>query len=946
MSRSKDRGLKRAPSLAAAISLTLAAAQAQAQQPPTERTLDEVVVTGSYIKRTTFDAPSPTEVIDSTAIAESGAPTLGQFIRDLTFTQNTDTVANVLGTQDGQQDSNSANFNIRGLGVGSTLTLFDSRRIVSPGSVGSVVPELAIERFEVVLDGGAALYGTDAVAGVVNVIPVKRYNGIKVRAYYNQAEDHGFDHQKYSILAGHTFFDALDVVFAADFAKKSALYRVERPEYLRADNDTSPSGNPGTYTNLGTSTTYRDPDCGQFGQELNDHGAPGSFPSGIPSGATTCNFEYGKFHDYARPSKEFNTFLSTVYALNDKINIEFQANADFRTSTLITSPSTALQGNNLLLRVPVNNPGNQTGQILRMGSATGAGWRPFTGYGTLPSHFDHRGATNADYNYDTDRYKLGLTYKFGDTSWSGETWVSTQTTRTEIEGYALYFDRMQAALNGLGGPNGNEFWNPFGSSDPRSANYTTARANSQQVVDWMWGAEPFESERERLQFVESFVTGELFDLPGGPLAMAFGAQVRELTRREQSAPAELAQNDYNVYIGDDPDGTLITENQVRAVFAELSIPIIDQLTMQIAARREEFVDLDLEATKPKVAIRYEPFSRLAFRASYGEGFLAPTPNQILVQSSADCAEVFAGTDPFYPGAPAVSIIGSASCFNGNPNLKPEDSTIYNFGFSWEIIDDLEISADYQKIKYVDRIITLTSADVLLRDFTNFLAANGLTTATYNRTTHAALRDAWFASGMDPAIARAAPVGGVNAVASVQRTSENLSSNEVDVFDFRVKYAFGFESLGDFNTQIASTYYESYKYTGFNGRTVDAVGLQNSDTNLAPPLPQWKHTLRVAWGLGNHGAALSTKYQDGVRFDTAGITPGWPRPQRIGSYTTVDVRYGYKFENLWKGDLDFAIGSTNVLDERPDPLPVLGGLETRLGDPFGRQFYAEISYAYK
>ena len=91
---------------------------------------EEMVVTGSYIKRDTFNAPSPTEVIDSKAVAESGAPTMGNFIRDLTFTQNTDTVANVLGSQDGGQDSNSATFNIRGLGTGSTLTLFDGRRIV------------------------------------------------------------------------------------------------------------------------------------------------------------------------------------------------------------------------------------------------------------------------------------------------------------------------------------------------------------------------------------------------------------------------------------------------------------------------------------------------------------------------------------------------------------------------------------------------------------------------------------------------------------------------------------------------------------------------------------------------------------------------------------------------------------------------------------------------
>src|SRR5262249_10896772 len=121
-----------------------------------------------------------------------------------------------------------------------------------------------------------------------------------------------------------------------------------------------------------------------------------------------------------------------------------------------------------------------------------------------------------------------------------------------------------------------------------------------------------------------------------------------------------------------------------------------------------------------------------FRASYSEGFLAPTPNQKLVESSPSCAEVFTGNDPFYPavtgGAAAVSTAGSTSCGNGNPDLVPEESTVVNFGFSWEIINDLEFSLDYQRIEYTDRIVALLSNDVLNRDFANFLAANGLTTA--------------------------------------------------------------------------------------------------------------------------------------------------------------------------------------------------------------------------
>jgi outer membrane receptor protein involved in Fe transport len=321
-----------------------------------------------------------------------------------------------------------------------------------------------------------------------------------------------------------------------------------------------------------------------------------------------------------------------------------------------------------------------------------------------------------------------------------------------------------------------------------------------------------------------------------------------------------------------------------------------------------------------------------------------------VEESPDCAEVFTGNDPFYPrvgtALPAVSIAGSTSCGVGNPDLKPEESKIYNIGFSWEIISDLEFSLDFQHIEYTDRIVPLTATDIINRDFASFLNANGLTAATYDRTAHAALRDAWFASGMSANVVRGGVgTNGINPLSSVLRTSENLSSNEVDVFDAKVKYSFDVGDFGYFSTQLSSSYFSKYEYAGFDKVAVDAVGLQNGQTNLAPPLPQWKHNFRTAWVLGAHNAAIAAKYLDGVKFD-ASVAPGAIPPDRISSYTTFDVRYGYSLEGLSFGKLDFGIGSSNVTNAKPDRLPVVGGLETRLGDPFGRQYYAEVNFSFE
>jgi hypothetical protein len=199
--------------------------------------------------------------------------------------------------------------------------------------------------------------------------------------------------------------------------------------------------------------------------------------------------------------------------------------------------------------------------------------------------------------------------------------------------------------------------------------------------------------------------------------------------------------------------------------------------------------------------------------------------------------------------------------------------------------------------------------------------------------------------MDSQLTRGALTNGLFPLVSVTRTYENLSSNELDVFDAKVKYSFDVGDFGYFSTQLSSTYYAKYEYTGFDKKTVDAVGLQNGQTNLAPPLPAWKHNLRAAWTLGGHNAAIAAKYSDGVKFDNA-ISPGAVAPSRISSYATFDVRYGYTFDQLFGSKVDLALGSSNVTNAKPDRLPIIGGLETRLGDPFGRQYYLEANVSFE
>jgi iron complex outermembrane recepter protein len=916
--------------------------------------VEEIVVTGSYIKREKFDMASPVEVISGVEMQETGQVSLGQYIRDLTYTANVDTVANVLDTGDGLQSSDSSRFNLRGLGTTATLTLFDGRRALDSQSFNTLVPDIAMERVEVLLDGGSALYGTDAIAGVVNIIPVKKYDGFKVTALHNQDEGGDFHETQAQMLGGASFGD-LDVVGAFSYTEKTALLRSERPEYLRADTDESTSGNPGSFLRVGSTTPLPgsgvDPSCGTFNGGNTDDGRAGAFPSGRQIG-TSCIFDFGEFQDYARPGEEYNGYTNLTYALNDSVSLELQANFIYRVSDVVISPSTAGTLNHRFLNIPANHPANPYGVVVRPNN-----WRPFTRLGTLPSHLEDGGYEITPFSYWTDRYKIGSTYKFGDSTWTGETWASLQTWRTDNDVHRLSYSRLQAALNGQGGPNGNQWFNPFGSADPRSPFYVAGVTNNTQaLVDWLYIPEKYESRRDQFWYVESIVTGDLFTWPMGTVKAAGGVQVRET--HSQTSPTRSAMNrdDYITSVADDPPAKTNTHNEVRSVFAEIDVPLLSSLDLTVAIRHEDFKDLGLDATKPKFSLRYTPFDSLALRASYGESFLAPRPDQVLVTRQTGCGELFTGNDPFRVTA-LGSLTGARQCTTGNAALQPEEAEIMNFGFTWQpqnALNGLELSVDYQNIKYDGRITQLSSQDLVDRDFVGFAAAvltpAGISVAQYQSTAYTvaqrqALASAWFnGGGMDPLIRRDATLF---SVLTLDRPWANVAALEIGLVDFRTRYRFDAGNVGFFSANWSTTYYDKYEYNSTpTAPTIDASGKQNANTTIVPPIPEFRHNLRLDWSRGAHTAMINTQHIDSIKFDSTAnnvALTGMVSPTEIDSLTTVDIRYSYTFENLMGGKMLVAVGSNNVFDEGPDPLPVNGGFESRLHDPFGRTMYLELQY---
>lgn len=915
--------------------------------------VEEVVVTGSFIRNSAFAQNNPVDTVTQADILESGAPSMGNYIRDLTYTQNTNTVANVNAGGSGTQSSVGTTFNLRGLGENSTLTLMDGMRSVDAG-INTLLPEIAIDRLEVVLDGGSALYGSDAVAGVVNLIPVKDFDGLRTRAYHQNADQGGFEDNKLGVLFGRNFNNGVNWVVAADYSRTTPLMTYERSRTLRADYGWATSGNPGVWRELNGATAniggthggsmvgsnLPDPDCGVYNERL-DLGVAHNNQSGIPQPGGNCYFPYSQQWPLAEGKEEYNIFQNLTYDLASGIQLNAQMSLAGRKSENHNTLSYQLNANNReALVVPASHPANPFG--VDVGPNL---WRPFADWGTMPSYRDETtGARKQEYEDTIQRYKVGASFDLTDT-WTANTSYSWQRVHQDQNSDMINLPRMQLAMIGQGGPNGNEYFNPFGSADPRSPNYVSGVTdNSQALVDWLAPSIDWRDSQQELTVFELNATGDVFQMPAGMARMAVGYQMRDIEEWNFANPLSKSGEDYNTSVIDSPPVDQNYGSRVQAAYVEMEIPLLDTLDAQIAVRHENFTTFDLQTTTPKVALRWEALPSLAFRASIGESFLAPTAADARpFDPNENCGEIFFGADPVTGGV----LNGGASCSSGNPRLKPETSDIWNVGFTWEPINDLSISLDYQSIEYTDRIRTLGTEDVVGEEFDAMLAAIGSSRGAYDPTPGSATRsaaNAWLAAQGDERVTRDPAT---QRVVRVVRQSQNVATVWVDLFDANARWTYDTNNLGSFTTTLSATYNTKYEYADATGEVVDALGNQNARTGIVAPVPELKSQVKLAWIRDSHSASFTYNWQDEVNFDDGvrntltGVLP--PADGKIRAWKSANAQYTYNTTDYFDSEIGISVGVSNLFDNVPQRLPVLGGFESRLHSPWGRQFWVSVDW---
>jgi iron complex outermembrane receptor protein len=807
---------------AAALALLAAACPAVAQSGPRSPvqsrdaepvTVDALVVTGSRLAGA--GRLARVEVIGRDELATLGGDASVLLTR---LTANSGSEARV-DQLNAPQSSGTAQVNLRNLGLGATLVLVDGQRwttsamVATDGSafvdLNSLVPTLALERVEVFRDGASAVYGSDAVAGVVNF--VTRRGATRPELEIGHAAGRGFGETTVQALAGVNWRGVAATVAAAHF-HRSALTTDERDftqaeRYGRAGWTAVTSyGQPGSYFRPSTGRFAPDPDCD----------SP-AFSKAFRNSATDvfCRLDYSDFFDLA-PEETRTQVFADVRALLGGLEVWGQVAASDTFTRIRQSPSLPILAR--ALTVPASHPDNPFGEAVTFrGRLLGA----------------EAGASTADFAYETWRLAGGVSGEAAGWRWAAAATVSRQHVaydKPDVIGSAL-----QAALNGLGGAGCNpttgtpgaglcRWFNPFG-----SATLGTGTANGPDLIDSLIGSTGLRGAAG-LTTVEVEADRRLAEGAWGTLDLAVGAEARESRFRHDWSDLVNAGELLTAGQSPDFDGRLRT----AALFAEARARLGAAWELQLAARHERQGDQD--ALSPKVAARWDLAAGLALRGAWGRAFRAPS---VFVTDGAQAAQ------------PSVFDRGAFVFVNtlttGNPDLKPERSEHLSLGAVWAPGGGLTVTLDGWRFETTDLVVK-ESAQAVIDQAARDTAA-GLTGTT--------------AQGQ---VSRG-PGGTLTGVRLGFINASAVTAQGWDLAAGWGREAFG----GRVSADLRWTWIDRHDIRLTPGApAVSAVGSTNLNT-LARSMPRNQGRLVVGWQGAGQGFSLTARYTHGYRNDRAGIT---------------------------------------------------------------------------
>ena len=647
-----------------------------------ERKIERIEVTGSNIKRVDAEGPAPILVITKEDIERHGAGTVAEVLRTMPINNSGQFAETTLGGN--SFAPGTAAVSLRGLGANTTLVLINGRRQANYGFGQNItvsfvdlnsIPIGAIERIEVLKDGASAIYGSDAIAGVVNVILRKDYRGVELSASYGEASAGDSAQQRYGLTAGwgDPTKDRFNVMAVLDFFKRDPTFARDRSFSRNADQRgpggfdlRSPAGSPGTWLTAGR---------GGFTDNTVFPTCPAS-SAGLFAGQTTCFFNFQDFTLLLPETERQSAYVRGTFDLAPSVTVFGEASFNKNVTNNISAPTPAQQN------LPVGHNSN-----------------PYPFVVPIRYRFLDVGPRLSENTTETARVMAGL--KGFAAGWD---WEAAYTT-SESDSANLQSNYVsQTALNSLVSNGIYNFVNPS--------------ANSAALVQSL-RASPFRLAVSKVTSFDAKASRELMQLPAGPMGMALGFESRKEEVSDQLDPLSVQ----GLIVGSG-GATANGSRKQKSLFGELSVPIFKNLEAQIAVRHEDYSDFGT-ATKPKIALAWKATPDLLVRSSYSEGFRAPSLQELYLgqatsfPSFIDTPRCNAYTAAFGASdARTTAVCSSAqvrTISQGNSALNPEESESSNVGVVWEITKGLSASMDYYTIHHTNRILQPSISFQLLNE---------------------------------------------------------------------------------------------------------------------------------------------------------------------------------------------------------------------------------------
>ena len=953
--------------LATAVHLSLllalpGLAAAQDAAPSAAKTLDTVTVTGTRIKSAEVAGQVPVQVLTREDIDRTGLTSLGDMVQQLTGAGSAlNTKFNSSGNfgfspnGDGV-GAGSAQVDLRHLGPKRVLVLVDGIRWVNESSASGVgaatdlntIPLAIVERIEVLQDGASSLYGSDAIAGVVNIITRRNFEGAQVTAQYGQYGEGDGATKNLDLAWGYTT-DRSNLFLGASY--------VDQDSVLSSDREQSFFPVPGTGLTFASSATptgrfrFVDPNTGVTYNLTPNTGASDPFFDPAQTGCTRTDdyhcfttadrFNFAQYNLVVTPSKRMGVFGAYRFDINDNLQWYAKALINRRESTNQAAPEPIFLG-----------PGGGTGNPLA-DNITISALNPYNPFGfDLVSLDDPTTAQNEsnlilvgrrpieggprifEQTVDTQYVSTGLNGIFG----AGERSYSWDVN--------LAYSRNQADQTNFGSYNIRNINIALGDPAVCAATPGCVPLNvfggpgtiTPEMLGWIQAVVHDQSEN-KLTLASANVSGDLFKLPAGMLAFAAGYEYRKYQGSYDPDPITVAG-----YYNGVPSSPTSGSYDVNEFYVELNAPLYaneetgEKFDLSLAGRYSDYSTFGGEFT-PKYGLRWQVADELTLRATYAEGFRAPSIGELFgsvaradLQLADPCSIGLSGAPP--TGDPAnCAALGVPTGYSqansqisvatgGNPNLDPERANSFTAGMvfspafatdkAWS--DKLDLEVTFYR-HHVEGAIQAIDAQTQLN-----LCVATLDPVYCNGITRASTGD----------------INGFN------NRLTNLGSIKTSGWDANVFWTLPESDWGRFKFIWQNTFVADYKAVGAAGQVQPRrVGIEVTDSAI----PEWTSNAVLDWNLANWNASWTVRYISELR-ENCGDAVDFPvcsdpgnGTNRLGATTYHDAQVGYKFD--WMKGLQLTAGVNNLFDKDP-PICLscsLNGYDASTYDiPGGRFWY--------